>query len=221
MIHESERLHEKVTWCLARCLQRRGLGIFCLALLMTPPVLASKVRLLNLEDMVFRADRIVSGRCVGTRTEIDKNSGHEAMFVTLHVDLLLKGYAPATLTYKTQPLPGVLTGRENGIDDFGCHAGDELILLLYGESAEGFSSPVGLGQGQFIVSSDKLGRRVARNKMGNEGLLRGLSVAAQRSLRALVAPAEGPGELSPDQLVDLIQAVRVSRPHAAGQVETP
>ena len=42
------------------------------------------------------------------------------------------------------------------------------MLFLYGESASGWSSPVGLGQGKFTVFEDKLGQRRALNALGDE-----------------------------------------------------
>ena len=54
---------------------------------------------------------------------------------------------------------GDVTQRSEGVPAFA--EGDEYVVFLYGVSSAGFSSPVGLAQGQFVVRNTPNGRMVS------------------------------------------------------------
>ena len=61
-----------------RCSHLRVLGtglLLLVQLALAPPVDATRVRPLNLEQMADRADRVFAGRCVGVRVEKDPGLG--------------------------------------------------------------------------------------------------------------------------------------------------
>ena len=144
---------------------------------LTAPARASKVRPMDLEEMTERAGRIISGRCLRVRAVEESGIGLPATEVTFQVDRTLKGKAGDLLTIR-QPasLPGAGEARILGLPRF--RPGEEVILFLYGESASGLTSPVGLGQGKFTVFTDKAGRRWAVNGHGNRNLSRGRAAEA-------------------------------------------
>jgi hypothetical protein len=137
---------------------------------------ASQVRPMNLEKMTQRATTIFAGVCTGVETQHDATLGRPVARVSFRVDQVVKGAAAATLTIR-------LLGNAAGVPRF--REGEETVLFLYGESALGLTSPVGLGQGKFRVVEDKSGRKIAINEFGNDGLLDGLSQAARSTLERL------------------------------------
>lgn len=156
--------------------RRAGLfATFVLALLAGGhAVVANQIRPLNLEQLTEHAARIFAGQCLEIRREVDPKLGFEIATASFHVDDAVKGAsAGSTVTVRMLASDSSIPGA---IPSF--RVGDEVILFLYGESALGLSSPVGLGQGRFQVSLDKQGRRLARNDFGNANLLRGLSTGA-------------------------------------------
>ena len=156
-----------------------ALGAVALAaLIISPPLEAATVRPVNLEEMTARAAAIFSGRCLAVRAVHDDALGAEVTVVTFRVDRAVKGDLGPTHTIR------LLDGEHPGDAGRGpaapseFHPGDEVVLFLYGESALGLSSPVGMGQGKFTVVEGKRGEKIALNALGNEGLWRGLSPAA-------------------------------------------
>lgn len=137
------------------------------------PTFASKVRAMTLEEMTERAGRIFSGQCTGVRVVEQSGRGIPLTEVTFQVHRTLKGRPGATLTIR-QPGGQSVAGERSvgivGLPRF--RPGEEVILFLYGESASGLTSPVGLGQGKFTVYTDKEGLRWAVNEYGNRALFR-------------------------------------------------
>jgi hypothetical protein len=123
---------------------------------------------MSLDRITREAGRIVHGTVTDVRSGRDE-SGLPATWVTLDVARTLKGHATTQLTFKqagvTEPLPDGTLARIPGLPRY--TVGEEVVLFLRGESAHGFTSPVGMGQGTFRVS-----RRAAvaevRTELGSE-----------------------------------------------------
>ncbi len=174
------------------------------------PVHASRVRPMNLEEMVERAGYIISGRCTGVRVIEDVDLGMPVTELTFEIRRTLKGPARKTLTIR-QPgapaQPGQRSRGPLGLPEY--EAGEEVLLLLYGESRAGLTSPVGLGQGKFTIITDKNGQRWAVNRFGS--LARGRSEEGPgRSGKAM----QGRG-LSEEELLQKIQTLMNARPERA------
>jgi hypothetical protein len=132
----------------------------------------SQVRPIDLEQMTQRAARIFSGRCTGSRIEVDPALNRRVVVSTFHVQRAVKGVKGGPVTVRMLAGPASAPGSEPaGVPTF--RPGEEVVLFLYGESTLGLTSPVGLGQGRFRIFSDKLGRKVALNDFGNANLSRG------------------------------------------------
>ena len=177
--------------------------VAALGLLASRPLDAGQVRPVGLEEMARRAERIFSGRCVGTRVEPDPQLGLDVTQVTFAVDRAIKGVAGRTLTVRVlgaSVAPGA-TGRE-GFDALRFAPGERVVLFLYADSALGLTSPVGLGQGKFSVFKDKTGRDMAVNALGNRNLLGGRASESRARLHGALAQWDGESGLSPNTLLD-------------------
>ncbi len=180
------------------------LALFACALISFSLAHASRVRPINLEEMVQRADRIFLGRCVGVRAELDLDLGQMVTYTTFVTHRAVKGSAHGKVTIKllgNQIEDGGPGRGIEGVPRF--REGEEVVLFLYGDSGRGLTSPVGLGQGKFVVFEDKQGRRLALNATGNETLLRNVSPGARKKLGDLsTRPARG--GIPPDDLLDMV-----------------
>ena len=181
------------------------LALLACALLSFSLAHASRVRPINIEEMSQRADRIFLGRCVGVRAELDPDLGQMVTYATFVTHRAVKGSAHGKVTIKLlgdqvedgSPVRGI-----EGVPRF--REGEEVVLFLYGDSGRGLTSPVGLGQGKFVVFEDKLGKRQALNALGNETLFRNLSPGARKKLGELpTRPARG--GIDPDALLDMVR----------------
>ena len=158
---------------------------------------------MTLEEMTERAGRIFSGQCTEVRVVEQPGRGMPVTEVTFRVDRTLKGGPGGALTIRQ---PGVAGGTERGVGILGLprfRPGEEVILFLYGESASGLTSPVGLGQGKFTVVTDKDGLRWAVNDYGNRNLFRETPDAPGE--RPVAAADRGPRGIPAD---DLLESVR-------------
>src|SRR5262245_23681318 len=153
------------------------------AILSISTTVASRVRLINLEEMTQRADRIFLGRCVSVRARNDADLGQMVTYVTFVTQRTAKGSAHGKVTIKLLGDQGGPGRSMEGVPQF--REGEEVVLFLYKDSARGLTSPVGLGQGKFVVIEDKQGNRQALNLQGNETLFRSLTPAARKKLGEL------------------------------------
>jgi hypothetical protein len=154
---------------------------------------------LNLAGLTARAERIIVGEVVARQTGRDPQ-GLFATLYTFRVEQALKGDVTTELTIKQfgvahhleDPATGVITFRWPGMPVY--ETGRRYVLFLHGTSDSGFTSPVGLGSGVFVVRAD--GQVV--NELNNAGLLRDVSLPAPSPRRAgaLGAHRRGPIELS-------------------------
>ncbi len=130
-------------------------GAFTLSLALSaafvaPSASATTVRLLSIQEVAGAANRIVVATIASVEEGADEN-GAPSSYVTLQVSQSLKGSTPARFTIKqfgsgtTSPagmrIPAMPTYRP----------GEEVVLFLHPDSAAGFTSPVGLGQGKYSV----------------------------------------------------------------------
>ena len=195
--------------CRVRKTGRTVAALLCIAFLAPHCLLASQVRLIDLEQMTQRAARIFSGRCTGTSVVFDESMGRDVTVATFQVDRAVKGVTTDTVTVRM--LSGAAADAPAGVPAF--RAGDEVVLFLYRESAQGLSSPVGLGQGRFRVLKDKQGRKLALNDFGNRNLMTGLRPEVRDRLQARNEaaprrPAAHPrDELDPAALLDAVETL--------------
>lgn len=135
-----------------------------LLLLQGPPLQGMTVLPLDLASMTRQSQKIFVGRCLRRETDLDEY-GIPATFVRFHI---------------VQGLKGVTTGEEILVKQFGVSerplyvregekalvplrslsapgksyvVGREYLLFFYPESAWGYTSPVGGGQGRFEIQS--------------------------------------------------------------------
>lgn len=177
--------------------RHRAIGrlILAVAFLLLPAIThASRMRPVNLEEMVRLSGRIVQGRCVEVRVEQDARAGAVTV-VTLQVDRTVKGKADRKIEIR---LTGGLGpgGRPEVVGMPRFLVGEEVILFLHRESRLGLTSPVGLGQGKFVLRPDGRGGRAAVNEFGNRALFRGLSGEGRRLVEG-VAREAGPARGMP------------------------
>ena len=147
------------------------------------PAEAAKVKAVNLEQLVEKADRIFVGTC--TLVEEIKVPGTQlpATRYTFWVSESLKG-----------KLDEVVVIRQFGVRDSGgeirrsvgpripgmpiYEEGEEVILFLAGDSKVGMTSPIGFSQGAFRVINRE-GVQFVENGVKNLGLFRGLLSESQ------------------------------------------
>ncbi len=191
---------------------------FALFALVTPAV-ATTLLTLDLGALTSGADRVFVGHVLSVRSGPDA-SGFPATWTTFAVDQAVKGALPATLTIKqlgARPsAEGGAIFRVPGMPEY--REGEKVLLFLNPDSAGGFSSPVGLGQGCFRIAGDGADA-VAENDLGNVNLGNTTSAAAARAKAAAgsaapdatapggvdAAPARAPVPLA--ALIDQIRAL--------------
>jgi hypothetical protein len=138
-------------------------------LLVPVTVGATMVRPLSLATAAAAAGRITHGRVRAVESGRDE-AGFPSTWITLDVIDTLKGDSAQTLTFKqpgvSRALPDGAIGRIPGLPTYAI--GAEVVLFLHPESAAGFSSPVGLGQGVYWVERDAQGAKVRRGLGGGK-----------------------------------------------------
>lgn len=127
------------------------------------------VKPMSLDQITAEAARIVHGTVTEIRSDRDE-SGLPATWVTIEVARTLKGRAAPRFTFKqvglSEPLPDGTMTRIPGMPRY--TVGEEVVLFLRGDSARGFTSPVGLGQGAYRVSRGR-GRPEVKSDLGAGG----------------------------------------------------
>ncbi len=140
-------------------------------------------RAVNLAEMTSMAGRIVHGKVVEIREgQHPKNERMAVTFVKVEVTEMIKGEAAREVTF-------MQFGSSH--QQYVAHlpkysVGEEVVLFLYPESNLGLTSPVGEGQGKFVVRDDvRTGRRVLRNEQLNRSLFAKLDTAKVNTKLAL------------------------------------
>jgi hypothetical protein len=206
-------LHDDSGYAIRRI--AHALALFLLITCLAPPaLLASQVRLVNFEQMTQRAARIFAGRCTGTSVVFDPLLGRDVTVSTFRVQRAVKGVTGKTVTVRmldAAAVQGASGDAPSGVPAF--RNGEEVILFLYGESAQGLTSPVGLGQGQFRILTDKKGRKLAFNDFANRNLLKDLRPETRARLKLKDDPSVGKStpqqsvEIEPTALLDAAEAL--------------
>lgn len=137
---------------------------FLLALAAVFPAAATSVLPVDLDQLVANSAVTFEGTCTENRTGRDPTTNLVVTYTTFAVHDVLKGDAGATYEIKQigGAIPGGLTYRVDGVPKF--QPGQDYIVFLPGVSAAGFSSPVGLEQGRFVVTPTGNGREVANGR---------------------------------------------------------
>ena len=125
----------------------------------------------NLEQMVEAADRIFVGKVIDTMEDYIQAAGGElpVTVYTFEVDEVLRGSIGNTLTIQQVGHRSDVFGR--GMPHY--KVGSTVMLFLHADSQYGLTSPVGLGQGGFLVKMDGPRKVSVSNSRGNQGLLQG------------------------------------------------
>lgn len=148
----------------------------------SPPLFATNVLQMNLQEMVDRSERIFRGTVLDAREGTVTAGGGELPIVTyrIRVDEALKGtfeevkgmqIAEVKMLGKLKPSSSTSAVKAvSAIPDLPrLEVGKEYLLLTTPRSAIGLSTTVGLGQGLFTISG-KEGQEVAVNANHNYGL---------------------------------------------------
>lgn len=117
-------------------------------------VLATSLLPINLEQLSTRASLIFYGTVIANQVKKDVQSGHIATFTEFKVIDLIKGNAAGKHTIKQ--IGGHLKEnnialRVHGVPEY--EIGKHYVIFLPEKSSLGFSSPLGLHQGSFSVST--------------------------------------------------------------------
>ncbi len=130
----------------------------------------------NLEQMVDAADRIFVGKVIDTMEDYIQAAGGElpVTVYTFEVDEVLRGDIGNTLTIQQFGHRSDVFGR--GMPHY--KVGSTVVLFLHADSQYGLTSPVGLGQGDFLVKMDGARKVSVSNSRGNQGLLQGPRIDA-------------------------------------------
>ncbi|HXE76450.1 MAG TPA: hypothetical protein VNN18_12570 [Candidatus Xenobia bacterium] len=186
------------------------------AVVVAPPAQAQRGFLtlqMNLGTLVDAAGVIVHGRVVSAQPEMhpDYSSLHTVV-VTVEVSDTLKGESAAQYTFRQF----VFDIRDRGTT-IGYKPGQEVLLILTSPSDAGLSSPVGMAQGRFLITTDAAGNRVATNGANNMGLFLnidethpGLGQRLSPQLRQVLAENRG-GPIPVEQLLEIIRAEVAAR----------
>jgi hypothetical protein len=118
------------------------------------PASASNVVPLNLQQLSSRATLIFYAEVISNTVKKDKQSGHIATFTEFKIIDLIKGNT--SNTHLIKQIGGRLTSsgttlRIHGVPKF--DSGKKYVVFLPEKSSIGFSSPLGLHQGSFTVST--------------------------------------------------------------------
>jgi hypothetical protein len=189
----------------------RLLALLCLFVWATAAFAQSEALILprNLTQLVDESEVIVQGRVTSVSLAPHAQlSNLSTVVVTLQVEEMIKGTNTPTYIFRQ----AVIDKRDQQ-QLMGYRVGQHLLLALIRPSVYGLSSPAGMQQGRFSVSSVAGGKLQATNGFGNAGLLRGIDSQLQASgtqlssqVRAMLAePKAGPLPL--DELKSLMRAI--------------
>lgn len=134
-----------------------------LNILLLPAASATSLLPVNLEQLSTHASLVFYGEVINNQVKKDEQSGRIATFTEFKVIDLIKGKTSATHIIKQ--IGGHLKDSNttfyiHGIPEF--HVGDRHVVFLPEKSALGFSSPLGLQQGSFSVSTSN-GEQIISN----------------------------------------------------------
>lgn len=138
----------------------RILAVSALSLTLASSANATVARAIPFEEKVERADAIVLGKVLSTRSEFAPDGKFIVTHTTLEVGQQFKGQAPARVTVTT---PGGSVGslhqRAIGIPEF--TEGDEKVVFL-DHRPNGLITPLFYDQGTYDVVRDRGGEAIVR-----------------------------------------------------------
>lgn len=140
-------------------------------LLMSTSVIATTVLPVSLERMSKKAELIFYGAAINNEVKVDDVSGRVATFSTFEIIDVIKGDTGTKHTIKQigGQLPGSkIFQRVQGVPRF--TVGEQYIIFLPQASRLGFSSPIGLSQGRYIVQKQN-GLSTVSNVRAPEALI--------------------------------------------------
>ncbi|HEX4942715.1 MAG TPA: hypothetical protein VFV55_00075, partial [Usitatibacteraceae bacterium] len=126
---------------------------------------AATVLPVSLDHLADNSAVIFEGTCVGNRTERDEGTGLVVTYTTFSVRDVIKGDAASV--HEIKQVGGQMPGdglkfRVDGVPTFA--VGESYVVFLAGVSKAGFSSPIGLAQGRFVVSHEEAGKTVSNGR---------------------------------------------------------
>ena len=201
---------------IARPALRRALCTLCTlaalgtstSILVPTRAAATTILPLDLAALTSAADRVFKGTVVATRSGRD-GRGLPATWTTFAVEESLKGTLPRTIEIKQigtdAPLADGAIYRVPALPHY--QVGDEVILFLHPDSAAGFTSPVGLGQGRFRIRHGH-GAATAENDVGNVNLRTPARAALARGALGAGTVAAPPLAAAPIPVDDLMGQIR-------------
>ncbi len=172
----------------------------------TIPLGATSLKMVNLADMVGHSERIFSGICQAVSSGLDENNMPYTSY-SFRVTDSIYGIANQQVVVVKQfglvepiQLDNGVTNvtRIEGMPRY--VPGQEYLLLLNKESRLGFSSPIGLVQGAFLVQGVGTSRTVV-NGMGNANLLVDTSKSMQQRSQERQQNLSQTAPLIPDEVV--------------------
>jgi len=130
--------------------------ILCLLInfLILPLASATSLVPINLQQLSMRASLIFYAEVLSNNVKKDEQSGRIATFTEFKIIDSIKGNASSTHTIKQIGGHLASTGttlRIHGVPEF--QPGNNYVVFLPEKSSLGFSSPLGLHQGSFTVST--------------------------------------------------------------------
>ena len=143
---------------------RASFFALCCLLTLSGSASASMVLPLGLDRLHSDAKLVFLGECLSNSVEFDQQSGRVVTYTTFEVLETYKGKLGRSHTIKQVGgnLPQAnLNVRMSGVPQF--EVGKHYVVFLPPASKLGFSSPVGLSQGMFLVKTDETGAQVISN----------------------------------------------------------
>lgn len=146
---------------------------------------AQRTKRMNIEDIVSSASIIVRGTVTSVETKEDPETNILSTFVTISVKENFYGAEQNHITLKM--LGGKSEKRTINLAEMPKFTvGEDIIGMFYAPSNVGFSSPVGMNQGKFLVTVDPETKlESVRNTYKNQNLfanLKNKSALAKSSL---------------------------------------
>jgi hypothetical protein len=136
-----------------------------LALANIAPARATSVIPLPLDGIVSAAAVAFEGTCISNSTQRDPATRLVVTYTTFAVHDVLRGTLGTQYTIKQVggEIPTERIGfRAEGIPSF--QVGQDYVVFLPAPSSIGFSSPVGLSQGRFVVTPGAAGNEVTNGR---------------------------------------------------------
>ncbi|MCK5396376.1 MAG: hypothetical protein KAJ32_10305 [Gammaproteobacteria bacterium] len=183
-------------------------GCLILNLSWLPSATATSVLPLNLEQLSTRASHIFFAEVVSNQTKKDEQSGYIATFTEFKIIDSIKGFTERTLTIKQ--IGGYDPASKirlyiHGIPTF--QTGNNYVVFLPKASKLGFSSPLGLYQGSYTVTTIN-GEQIVSN---GKNLTESPSTIDNNIVQVpLAISADKPSQ---SRLVDFINTIRAYNTH--------